>query len=183
MSISPIIIHQINLHRSKYANIELFKQVEPLKRFISLTQEPHVTHGRLTGSPRSLMTRCVGDDPRACVLHPGDINVAPLVHLSSRDVMTCLWETGQDTIPKILLISAYWDITFRELPSKLIKSIEYCQQNFIPYLCSMDSNAHNTMWGCEQDNPRGIVMEDLLVGVGADILNRGKTNIFLIIVS
>ncbi len=37
----------------------------------------------------------------------------------------------------------------------------------------MDCNAHSTMWGCARDNPRGVLMEDLLVGVGADILNRG----------
>ena len=117
---TKVVIHQINLHRSMYSNIELFKQLEPLNKFISLAQEPHVTRGKLTGSPRSLMTQCAGDNPRACIIHPRDINLAPLLHLSSRDVMTCLWETGQDTTPTIILISAYWDITYKEIPSKLI---------------------------------------------------------------
>jgi hypothetical protein len=92
--------------------------------------------------------------------------------------MTCLWETGQDSIPTTVLISAYWDITHKVVPSKLIDSIHYCQQNSIPYLCSMDVNAHSTMWGCEQDNPRGLLMEDFHVGVGADILNRGMQPTF-----
>ena len=175
---TKIILHQINLHRSVYSNTELIKQLEPLQKFITLMQEPHVTRGRLTGSPRSLQTQSADVNPRACIVHPRDINLAPLLHLSSRDVMTCVWETGQETIPQIILISAYWDITYREVPSKLKDSINYCQQNSIPYLCSMDSNAHSTMWGCAQDNPRGMLMEDFLVGVGADILNRGMQPTF-----
>jgi hypothetical protein len=32
--------HQINLHKSKLANFELFKQIEPLRNVVALTQEP-----------------------------------------------------------------------------------------------------------------------------------------------
>ena len=123
---SKIIFHQINLHRSTYSNIELYQQLEPLNKFISLIQEPHITRGRLTGSPRSLQTQCANDNPRVCIVHPRDFNLIPLLHLSSRDVMTCLWETGQDTFPTIILISAYWDITHKAIPNKLIDSIYYC---------------------------------------------------------
>ena len=174
-----ITIHQINLHHSMYSNIEFFKQIEPLKRFISLIQEPHISGGKLTSSPRSLQTHCTGNNPRACIVHPRDINIAPLPHLSSRDVMTCLWETGQNAHPRLMLISAYWDITHREIPIKLTNTIEYCQHNSIPYLCSMDTNAHSTLWGCAQDNPRGMLMEEFIVGMGADILNRGAQPTFI----
>ena len=173
-----ITIHQINLHHSMYSNIELFKQLEPIQDFITLAQEPHITRGRLTGSPRLFQTLCVGENPRACVVHPGNINLAPLLHLSSRDVMTCLWETGQVIFPRIILISVYWDITLREIPKKLIESIQYCQNNSIPYLCSMDANAHSSLWGCAQDNPRGTRMEEFLISVGADILNKGTQPTF-----
>ena len=49
MSNAITTLHQINLHKSKYANFELFKQVEPLKNFVALTQEPHTWNGKFTG--------------------------------------------------------------------------------------------------------------------------------------
>ena len=54
MTISPTVFHQINLHKSKFANFELFKQIEPLRNFVALTQEPHVFKGKITGMPRGL---------------------------------------------------------------------------------------------------------------------------------
>jgi hypothetical protein len=77
-----------------------------------------------------------------------------------------------------MLISVYWDILIGEIPEKLIACIDYCLTHNLPYLCSMDSNAHSTLWGCPRDNPRGKTLEDFIIRVGADILNSGTEPTF-----
>ena len=42
----------------------------------------------------------------------------------------------------------------------------------------MDSNAHSSLWGCPSDNPRGKTLEELIIGMGADILNVGTQPTF-----
>ena len=172
------ILHQINLHKSKYANFELFKQIEPLKNFISLTQEPHIFKGKLTGIPRGLRSHLAGPHPRSCIIWPNKLNITPITEFCSSDVVSCLWETNSIMKTKIMLISAYWDILAGEIPEKLVACIDYCLTHNLPYLCSMDSNAHSTLWGCPRDNPRGKTLEDLIIRVGADILNSGTKPTF-----
>ena len=171
-------LHQINLHKSKFANYELFKQVEPLRNFIALTQEPHVWKGKLTGIPRGLKSHLVGPNPRSCIVWPKKLNLTPINEFCTGDVVSCLWETNSILKTKTMLISVYWDILLDEIPAKLVASIDYCKSHNIPYICSMDSNAHSTLWGCISDNPRGRTLEELIVRVGADVLNSGTRPTF-----
>ena len=171
-------LHQINLHKSKFANYELFKQVESLSNFIALTQEPHVWRGKLTGMLRGLKSYLVGLNPRSCIVWPKKLNITPITEFCTGDVVSCLWETNSILRTKVMLISAYWDILLEEVPVKLIASINYCKSHNIPYICSMDSNAHSTLWGCISDNPRGRTLEEFIVRAGADILNSGTRPTF-----
>ena len=173
MSNLHTIFHQINLHKSKYANYELFKQVETLNNFVALTQEPHIYKGKLTGLPRGLRSHLVGPNPRSCIIWPQKLNITPVTDFCTGDVVSCLWETDSIMRTKIILISAYWDILLEEVPVKLVACIEYCISHNIPYLCSMDTNAHSSLWGCSSDNPRGQTLEEFIIRAGADILNSG----------
>ena len=168
--------HQINLHRSKYANFELFKQVEPLGHFIILAQEPHFYKGKLTGTPRGLKVHHTGQYSRSCIIHPKKLNIVSLPELCDRDVVSCLWEIEPNK--QVMLISTYWDITLPNIPEALISSIEYCTTHNIPYICSMDSNAHSTLWGCNKNNFRGNTLEEYLLSVWADLLNKGSQTHF-----
>ena len=42
----------------------------------------------------------------------------------------------------------------------------------------MDSNAHSTLWGCNNDNPRGKTLEEFIIRAGSDLLNRGNIPTF-----
>ena len=170
--------HQINLHKSKYANFELFKQLEPLSSFVALTQEPHVYKGNFSGLPRGLKSHLVEPNSRSCIIWPKKLNITPVTAFCSGDIVTCLWETNSVLRTKLMLISVYWDILQTEVPAKLVSCINYCLSHNIPYLCSMDSNAHSTLWGCPSNNPRGKILEELLIRVGADILNSGTSPTF-----
>ena len=171
-------LHQINLHKSKYAHFELFKQVEPLSNFVVLTQEPHVYGGTFTGLPRGLKAHLIGSNSRSCIIWPKKLNITPVSEFCSDDIVACLWETNSSPKTKLMLISAYWDILQAEVPAELVACIDYCLTHNIPYLCSMDSNAHSTLWGCITDNPRGKILEELIIRVGADILNSGTCPTF-----
>ena len=170
--------HQINLHKSKLANFELFKQIEPLSNFVALTQEPHTYRGKLTGIPRGLKSHSVGPNARSCIIWPKKLNILPITDFCSGDVVSCLWETNTTLQTKIMLISVYWDILLGEVPAHFVSCIDYCKTHNIPYLCSMDSNAHSTLWGCTSDNPRGTILEEFIVRVGADVLNSGTQPTF-----
>ena len=171
-------IHQVNLHKSKYANYELFKQTESLSNVIILAQEPHAYKGRITGTPRGLKSLMVGQLPKACIIYPNNLNIIPSTEHCSADVVSCVWETDSPTLTKIMLISVYWDITKHDIPNELISCITYCLNHNLPYLCSMDSNAHSTLWGCKKDNPRGKTLEEFIIRMGADLLNRGNEPTF-----
>ena len=170
--------HQINLHKSKLANFELFKQTESLRNFVALTQEPHVWKGKVTGLPRGLRSHLAGTNPRSCIIWPKMLNITPIMEYCSDDVVSCLWESNSTLRTKIMLISVYWDIQFGEVPAQLVSCLNYCKSHNLPYLCSMDSNAHSSLWGCPSDNPRGKTLEELIIGTGADILNVGTQPTF-----
>ena len=170
--------HQINLHKSKLANFELFKQIEPLRNFVALTQEPHVWKGKVTGLPRGLGSHLVGPNSRSCVIWPKKLNITPITEFCSGDVVSCLWETNTILQTKLMLISVYWDILHDEVPVQLVSCINYCKSHKIPYLCAMDSNAHSSLWGCHSDNPRGRTLEELILRSGSDILNSGSKPTF-----
>ena len=178
MTSSLITIHQVNLHKSKYANFELFKQTESLENVVILAQEPHVYKGRITGTPRGLKSHQTGPSSRSCIIHSNKLNIIPILELCSEDVVSCLWETQSTTYTKIMLISVYWDITKAEIPKELLSSIAHCQSHNLPYICAMDSNAHSTLWGCNKDNPRGKTLEEFIIRAGSDLLNRGNKPTF-----
>ena len=170
--------HQINLHKSKFANFELFKQIEPLHNFVALTQEPHVWKGKITGLPRGLRSHLVGLNSRSCIIWPKKLNITPITEFCSDDVVSCLWESNSVLHTKLMLISVYWDIQLDEVPALLASCLNYCKSHNIPYLCSMDSNAHSSLWGCPSDNPRGKTLEELIIRAGSDILNVGTQPTF-----
>ena len=178
MTTLSTIFHQINLHKSKLANFELFKQTESLNKFIILAQEPHTYKGNVTGTPRGLQTHLAGPSPRSCIIHPKILNIKSIPDFCSGDVVSCLWETGSVSMPNIMLISVYWDITSVNIPEKLLACISYCNTMDLPYVCSIDSNAHSTLWGCNKDNPRGKTFEEFLISSGADLLNLGNQPTF-----
>ena len=115
--------HQINLHKSKYANFELFKQVEPLSNFVALTQEPHIWKGKLTGLPRGLRSHLVGPNPRSSIIWPSKLNITPITEFCSGDVVSCLWETNSILRTKLILISVYWDILLEGVPLELTANV------------------------------------------------------------
>ena len=106
MNSQTVTLHQINLHHSKFANFELFKQTETLSTFIALVQEPHFYKGKLTGTPWTLKAHSNGPNPRASIIHPKTMNIVFMEALSSGDTVSCLWETESEPWKNTLLVQA-----------------------------------------------------------------------------
>ncbi len=76
------------------------------------------------------------------------------------------------------MATAYCDINIH-LQVVLGKLLQYCNQHTVPPLLSVDSNAHSSVWGCEETNDRGHEMEDPLDQYELTVLNVGNTPTYL----
>ena len=80
---------------------------------------------------------------------------------------------------EIYLVSMYWDITKKAPPRKFTKLVEYCSDNSIPIIITMDANAHSPLWHSKDTNPRGEWMEDFILSNDLDVLNDSPEPTFM----
>ncbi len=79
----------------------------------------------------------------------------------------------------ILLISAYWDITFPNIPPTFTNAIMEAIDKHYQILIGIDANAHHPAWGSPDTNIRGTLLENFLTNLNLHILNEGTTPTFL----
>jgi len=174
--ISNIQFHQLNMQHSKSAT-HTFYQDHSVG--INLFQEPWTYENKLMNIPKSWVSHYVEDRPRACITHSKEHQIWFMPMISDRDVVACLWLTGNSSRPRIMLISCYWDINNPEIPVKLKEAIDYCEDEGFPFICGMDSNAHSTLWGSPHNNARGNKMEDYILEKNVNLINRGNKHTFV----
>ena len=88
-----------------------------------------------------------------------------------------LLETDIENIKKFLIISLYLDINL-DVTILLDQLKTYRARTGLPVLVSMDSNAHSTLWGSEDTNARGEILEEWILSKGYLLLNRGNVPTF-----
>ena len=100
-----------------------------------------------------------------------------LPQLSDQDTTVCSWELPppNSSLKQVIIISSYWDINLPSIPQSLINAVNYCNTNNLPFIIGTDSNAHSTLWGSPNTDARGGQLEDFLIDLGIDLLNRGDT--------
>lgn len=97
----------------------------------------------------------------------------------SRDVAAMKITAWVENVKKeIVVCSAYFDITRNEIPEQLVLLVEYCTENKLDLLVGCDANAHNTVWGCENNNSRGDMVLDFILLHKLCILNKGNEPTF-----
>ena len=133
---------------------------------IALIQEPVVHNGKITGFPGKL-TLLKGSRPRAAIITLPNINIRLNDDKSSDDIACAtLFNTGD----KLHIASFYQDINRKEIDNHLLmfaKSVNHI-------LIAGDTNAHSTLWGSPDNNPRGDKWEDFLVSTKLSLLNEGE---------
>jgi Endonuclease-reverse transcriptase len=98
-------------------------------------------------------------------------------HLSDRGCQTAIWHN--DKMKPILLISAYWDITFPNISTTFAKAIMEAINKQYQIIIGIDANAHHPAWGSPDTNTRGTLLETFLTNFNLKILNEGNTPTFL----
>jgi len=167
---------QINLQKSKIASsIVSSKTIEwsskPL--FIAL-QEPWLLKGGTIGNrPRDVQIYAAPNS-RAALMVTKDLHTWAMSDFTSQDQAVCMWNTGNNEFPKIIVSSVYCDIKKPMISQELSKLIDFCNVNSYPVILCMDSNAHSSVWHCSENNARGDDLEEFLLQGCLSVANLGS---------
>jgi len=167
---------QINLRKSRVASAEANTRVSDIM-FIT---EPYINPktkkaGGLDQSMGMILTSS-SDSPRAALRIRKDLHPWLIDGLSDGDICTAeIWISNQ----RVVVCSAYLDITYSPVNVLLSKVSSYCASNHLALVVGMDSNSHSLMWGCEEENSRGTTLEDWLVTNNLTVLNQGREKTFI----
>jgi hypothetical protein len=165
---------QINLRRSHVATTNLIDKCNHIRSCVLFIQDPMTFKNQLGGIPRSLKQHYASHEHiRAAICHTNDLTILDMPTFTDRDVVICLWAQPKKN-SAIIIISAYWDCTYPNIPDKLVNAIQYANDKRYPILCCIDSNAHSTVWGSPSDNTRGCTFEEFMIEHDLDVNNTGN---------
>ena len=124
-----VLFKQINLAKSKLASAVFAKSLVEWSRccLVAFLQEPaSSTRGLLENIPPGAQ-KFAALHPRAAIVATQEVSLWPLpADYMSSDVAACLWKTGDDCFPEIVLISVYADINLNSVPTELERITNYC---------------------------------------------------------
>ena len=93
---------------------------------------------------------------------------------TSGDMATCYLKSSKKE-DDIIVTSLYLDITNDSVwPPLLGKLLNYCQVNNKEIVILADTNAHSTLWNCNETNKRGEIMEEHIILHNLCIMNIGN---------
>ncbi len=116
--------------------------------------------------------------PRSAIYCSSDLHMWKVDEYSDRDVTTCLWQTGAPDQPEVYVCSAYLDGKAKEMPEVLESLLLFCNTNNKELLLSMDTNAHSSLWGYDESDTRGEMVENFLFNHTLTVCNIGDSPTF-----
>jgi hypothetical protein len=155
---------QINPNKSKVASADFAKRLVGWSQssLIAFLQEPATTTRGLLESIPPGAKRYAAVKPRAAIVATKEVSLWSLpAEFTSSDVVACLWETGNDQFPEVVLISVYADITTMPISSELANVINYCGRRNLPSITGADTNAHSVIWGAHQQTQEVTTLRPL----------------------
>lgn len=161
---------QLNCNKRKVASIEVYQHISTGFADIALLQEPNFNRKsfRLYHLPQRNVIADNNPDhireygnPRAAIYHSRCLsnNIIPIHHFCSRDAAVALLTFTDEggNIVNVLIASLYFDIK-RNIQSDLdlVEKLQnYANSKNYLLQMSVDSNAHNLMWGYDGNDSRG----------------------------
>jgi hypothetical protein len=113
-----------------------------------------------------------GGHVRSCILASRDMNLILVPQFSGKDITTCRWHDNLEN-KEVYLVSVYSDINEQYINQKLEELIQFCNDNSYELIAGIDSNAHSSLWGCQNNNPRGDFYEDFIIENALTLHNIG----------
>lgn len=171
-------IIQVNLHHARSATDVLCRRFTKELFTVALIQEPWVNQSRIQGIHVN-SCKLVYDDsqlsPRAAILIRNDTKCFPITEFIKRDIVAVRVEvpTARGKAD-IVMVSAYFPGDAEDVPPPEIAALtSYCETKNIPLVIGCDANAHHTVWGSTNINPRGEYLLQFLSSNNIDICNTG----------
>ena len=169
---------QQNLQHSRTATDTLLSSVAQAKFSpILLVQEPYIHKGRPVMSIPNYNVHFYGVKSRTLVAVPRHLKAWSLGSLSDGDVTTILLENNENE--RILVVSAYFDITKDVVSKKIDEITMFSSRHKVPLLMGADTNCHSSLWGCDENNSRGDVLEEWIIQNNLCVVNKGHEKTFV----
>ena len=171
-----ICFKQVNLQKSKLAMINLsVKAVDwSYNPLFLMLQEPWVSKsGKVGHLPRDVQL-FAALNPRAAIVVMKELNVWAMESFTHRDQAACLWKTGIEELPVIIIVSVYCDILKSIESPELIALLEFCNKNNYPVIMCTDMNSHSSLWGCDQNKAQGDMWDKVLCKFHLSVVKVGK---------
>ena len=160
--------YQLNFKKSLLASVEFNKSILKEKRTLCLATEPYISFNRVGNLGKGLRAFPPGaSKPRAAIIYDQTSGFVGIEKLSSRDcAVGFLRIDNQLTV----VASIYCDITKPMIQDWMNDLINYADKGKYPLLICLDSNAHSTLYGNE-NNKRGDEFEDFILGHNLEVSN------------
>ena len=164
-------VGQINLRRSKVASAGVSGRDYDLL----VVQEPYSYKNKVTNVSNYRTYYTAGKNrPRTCIY--ANINCWNVDEFSEEDITTVAIPMGKKRT--MYVSSVYLDIEKSIEYDTLKRLIEKCDQNKIPLVIGLDSNAHGSLWGCDDLNKRGEELEIFILQNDLFLSNVGSVPTF-----
>ena len=180
---SDLKIEQINLHHSKAATANIYRGIVVEHTSVILIQEPWVNNNKVLGFGRfsnRIFKTNKKVSPRAAIYVSSELDAIQLHQFSDRDLVVVRVTRTADQGGDFLIVSCYMPdkekVPYTDL---LIKVIEFSEEKKVPILMGSDANAHHTVWGSTDINPRGTALLQFIADSELNILNKGKFPTFV----
>ena len=136
--------------------------------FIYCIQEPYLgKKERPMGFPRGAKLYYTGNSPRAAIW--SSLDLFPLLEFSDRDMMVANLDSA-----KICFAAVYLDVLdIQVIKPKMNQLLDYCRRQDLHLIMNVDTNAHSALWGSDETNPRGDVIEDFILQQDLVVANIG----------
>ena len=149
----------------------------PGKHFVACLQEPPVRNDKVVGLPSGLQIFSTKGDSRvrAAIVASHGLPLWQVPEFSTPDLQVVLWKNDKTDI---YIVSGYLDIEHRDVvPQELRRLSRKCLRDKNPILICLDSNAHSSLWGME-NNSRGDRIEEWLFSSSLKVINTGDKHTF-----
>ena len=129
--------------------------------------EPHVRNGKVTGVPKGCCSFLPEGGGRAAIVSNG-IDIWPVPEYCDYDVMTCQMKLKGKLM---YVVSLYLDINFDYIPNALLNLLR--KKGNAQVIIFSDTNAHSSLWGCDEGNKRGQMVEEFIGTENLVVHNTG----------
>ena len=168
-------ICQININKSKVSNDCICHFMsQDIKNTVYLVQEPYYYKGKIPGIPNTHHVLGLPES-RAVIIAPKFIPLYLSYEFSLKDQTICLFDDGKK---RFFLCSIYLDIHLECVSRSLVQFCDYVTNEKMTSILGLDSNSHSVMWGSNETNTRGEILENFIMQYNITVLNIGKEPTF-----